>query len=69
MIFGLLSGDALMILSPNVLFMMSTIMSCCCTLQCTSAEMTTGYGEVTKAYLLMASQMSLTGTFEVSVLP
>ena len=49
--------------------MMDTIVSCCGMLQWTSAEMTIGYGETTKAYFMMASQTSRNDTFEVSVLP
>jgi hypothetical protein len=49
--------------------MTSTIISCCGTEQWISADMMTGYGEVTKAYFAMASHTSLTATLEVNVFP
>ena len=54
---------------PKVDFMISAIMSCPSSPQCTSAEIMIGYGEVTKAYLSIASQMSRKGTLEVKVFP
>jgi hypothetical protein len=68
-IFGRLSRGAVTSISPNTSIMMATIMSCCVCPQWISAEMITGKGDVTKAYLAMATQISRTDTFEVSVLP
>lgn len=53
--------------SPKTPRRIAPNLSCCSEEQCTSAEMMTGYGEVTKAYLLIAWQISLTGHFDVNV--
>ena len=55
--------------SPNTSVMMATTISCCAWPQWISAEMITGYGDVTKAYFAMARQISRTNNFEVRVLP
>ena len=43
----------------------SASLSCCSNVHRTSAEMITGYGEVTNAYLAIALKMSRTATFVV----
>lgn len=55
--------------SPKTSFKMSTSTFCCCTPQCTSAEIMMGYGDAIKAYEAIAVQTSLTGTDAVKVLP
>lgn len=53
--------------SPKQSLMIAAMRSCCSTEQCVSADMITGYGEVTNAYFMIAWQMSRTDTLDVSV--
>lgn len=56
-------------LCPRISFIVLTRTSCCLTSQWISAEMMTGYGDATNAYLPIAWTTSRTVTLPVNVRP